>query len=195
MRGSLPGLIHYDQSCHIPDQSWGWALMASQRIHQWCPRVPKICQEFWSAAPQGWKTRKFLCVRKNFPRSVASIVECPFVLGSDHGPPIDPGRIPSPRGARRELPGDIPSTEGGAEGVSTFFQCLRGRSGTFYSQKSPRKGRNLPNCRIIRLRGGGLQDEQAPKPQSRQALVPEPVSFLKPRPRTIENSVENLFHS
>jgi len=66
MRGFLPGLIHCDQSCHIPGKSWEWALMASQRIHQRWPGVPKIFQQVWSAAPQGWNTRRCFCVRKNF---------------------------------------------------------------------------------------------------------------------------------
>jgi len=121
------------------------------------------------------------------------MVECPFVLGSNHGPPIDPRRVPSPSEARRELPAEIPSTEGGARGGQYLFSVLSRQTWYLLFPKIPKRGEESPKFQIIRLRVGGSQDEQSPELQSREALVPEPFSFLKPRTRLIENSVPEPF--
>jgi len=112
---------------------------AAHRIHQRWSGVPKIFQEFWSAAPQGCKTKRCFCARI-FPRSVASIVECPFALGSNHGCPIDP----KPKGSTQRTPERFPAPREVSKGPVPFFQCRRGRPGTFYSPKIPKRGEESP---------------------------------------------------
>jgi len=169
MRGLLPRLIPCDQSCHIPEQSSGWALMASLRNLQRWQRIREIFQKFCDA------------VNLNVPLFWGAIMDLPLTQG---GSPAQrehaenyPERLPAPREVSKEY----------------VFQCSRVRPGTFIPQKSIRDGRNLPSCQIIRLRGGGSKNERSPKLQSREALVPEPFSFLKPRTRLIENPVPEQF--
>jgi len=57
-RGITP--LSYD------NEGLGMSDRHSENICQWWPRVPKIFQVFWSAAPQGWKTRKFFCAGLRF---------------------------------------------------------------------------------------------------------------------------------
>lgn len=59
-----------------------------------------------------------------------------------------------------------------------------------FPKKSPGDVKNLPRCQIIRLGGGGLQDELSSIPQKRDAFGPELFSFLTPWPRLAENSVD-----
>jgi len=93
----LPGLIRCDQSCHIPKQSWGWALMASQRNHQGWQRVAKIFQKFWNAAPHGWGTRNFfVCAQQFSPESWEALLNLLLAWGANMDLPLTQ-RGPQPK--------------------------------------------------------------------------------------------------
>jgi len=100
------------------------------------------------------------------------------------------GRFPVRGGYAENSPearGNFPASREVSKGSASFDSTIAEHLVSFIPQ-SPEEGRNLPSCQIIRLSGGGPQDEPSSTLQSRGALVPEPFSFLKSRPRLTENS-------
>jgi len=71
-------------------------LMASQRIHQRWPGVPKIFQEFWSVAPQGVEDEKvFLCAKEFYLVSWEALLNVPLFWGEIMDLPLTQGGSPA----------------------------------------------------------------------------------------------------
>jgi len=153
--------------------------MASQRIHQRWPGVPKIFQQVWSAAPQGGRRESFsVRARIVSPEAWEALLNVPLFLGAIMDLPLTLGGSPAQGKHAENSPERFRAPREVPKGSVPFFSAFAPDLVPFDPQKSPREGRNLPSCQIFRLRGGGSQDEQSPEFQSCEALVPEPFSFL-----------------
>jgi len=130
----------------------------------------------------------FLCAQEFSPEAWEGLLNVPLFWGAIMDLPWTQGGSPGKGEHAENSPERFPAPREVSKGSVPIFSAAAADLVPFIPQKSPREGRNLPSCQVIRLRGGGSQDEQAPKLQSREALVPEPLSFLKPWPILAENS-------
>jgi len=135
----------------------------------------------------------FLCAQEFSPEAWETLLNVPLFWGAIMDLPLTQGGSPAQGKHAENSPERFQAPMKVPKGSVPFFSAVAPDLVPFIPQKSPRERRYLPSCQIIRLRGGGSQDEQSPELQSREALAPEPFSFLKPPRRLIENYVPEPF--
>jgi len=133
----------------------------------------------------------FLCAQEFYPEAWEALLNVPLFWGAIMDLPSTQGGSPAQGEHAKNSPERFPAPRQVSKGSVPLFSAVAADLVPFIPQKPPREGRNLPSCQIIRLRSS--QDEQFPKPQSREGPVPEPFSLLKARPGLVDNSVPGRF--
>jgi len=105
----------------------------------------------------------FLFAQEFSPEASEALLNVPLFWGAIRDLPWTQGGSPAQGEHAENSPERFPAPRELSKGSVPIFSAVAADLLIFIPQKFPREGRNLPSCQIIRLRGGGSQDEESPQ--------------------------------